>query len=151
VLVAELAEEIGLAVRPVQLVQVDVVGAQAPQAVVQGLLDVGRSRRFLPPRTCGSQSPGPATLLAMIRRSRPPRREPAADVLLGAAHGLALGRHRIHLGGVDEIDAGGDGAVELLGGVASVFCSPKVMVPRQSALTRSSVRPSGRVAHAESS
>src|SRR5690554_1078677 len=40
--------------------------------------------------------------------------EPAADIALGAALGLGMGRHRVHLGSVDKIDAERDSPIELL-------------------------------------
>jgi hypothetical protein len=43
--------------------------------------------------------------------------QPGADVRLGAALGFAPRRHRVHLGGVDEVDAAVDGKVELGVGV----------------------------------
>lgn len=42
--------------------------------------------------------------------------EPVPDEFLGAAVGLAPGRHRIHLGGVDEIDTVIEGVIELRAG-----------------------------------
>ena len=55
----------------------------------------------------------------------PPRLEPAAEILLGAALGFRPRRHRVKFGGIDEIDAGGDGAVELAVGLDfAVLLSP---------------------------
>ncbi|MNZ94866.1 hypothetical protein D3C78_1139840 [compost metagenome] len=39
--------------------------------------------------------------------------EVVADDGFGGAAGLGLGRHRVHLGGVDEVDPGGLGAADL--------------------------------------
>ena len=42
--------------------------------------------------------------------------EPAADIALGGGVGLGIGRHRVHFGGVDKIDAVREGVIQLLMG-----------------------------------
>ncbi|CAH0314002.1 hypothetical protein SRABI70_04823 [Pseudomonas sp. Bi70] len=121
VLVAELAEEIGRALRPVQLVEVDPVGLQALEAGVQGGDDVLAVVLELAVADMGDaiagagdlagQNPvGAVTVLLEV----------LADDLLGLAVGLGARRHRVHLGGVDEIDAMGLGALYLCERFASV-------------------------------
>ena len=63
-----------------------------------------RVRSVRPPRI-QSRRPGPATLLAMTRPVARLAREPAAEDRLGASLRHRIRRHRIHLGGVDEVDA----------------------------------------------
>jgi len=115
--VAELAEEVGGPVGPVQLVEVDVVGLQAPEAVVQRLEQV--LAREVQATCADMRGPGgtarragglggqhdvvaPAGLL-----------QPAADVLFGAALGLGARRHGVHLSRIDQVDASVQGKVKL--------------------------------------
>jgi hypothetical protein len=93
-----------VALRPVDLIEVDAIGAQAREARVDRLGDhVGReigpavANPFPSPRTRNLAGNDDALAAAT--------REPAAEVLFRAALGGGLGRHRIHLGGIDEVDA----------------------------------------------
>src|SRR3569832_593821 len=115
VLIAEMAEEVGLAVGPVQLIEVDVIGLQAFQAGVEGEAEVvGIETRIAVayPGEFGAAACGLGredhvlTAMALL--------EPAADVFLRSAVGLGPGRHRVHLGGVNEIDTRLEGIIELL-------------------------------------
>ena len=114
VLVAQLAEEIGAALRPVQLVEVDVVGLQALEAGVHGFGDVLAvvSQVFVADVVDGVAGAGdlagqdPVGAIAAAF-------EVIADVALGGGVGFGLGRHRVHLGGVDEIDPGALGPFDL--------------------------------------
>jgi hypothetical protein len=92
-----------VAIRPVDLIQIDVVGLQAFEAAVNGLLDVfsvdsgavthpSKSTRW-PSDFAGDNEF--VTLLVF---------EPSAYVFFSAKTGFCFGRHRIHLGGVYEID-----------------------------------------------
>ena len=113
--IAELAEEIGVSGRPVYLVQVDAVRLQTLKAGLECRLDVVRSQLWSVAQILhhartghlGSQDDivAPAAFL-----------EPRADVLLGAALCFLAARHRVHLRGIDEIDAVGQCAVELVVG-----------------------------------
>ncbi|MNZ80255.1 hypothetical protein D3C78_988850 [compost metagenome] len=117
-LVAELAEEVGAALRPVQLVKVDPVGLQALQAGVQGgddmlavvlelaVADVADAVAR-PGDLAGEYPVGAVAALA----------EPVADDLLGARIGFRARWHWVHLRGIDEVDPGGLGAFDLGEGV----------------------------------
>jgi len=98
----------------VDLVQVDVIGVQAAQAVLDGGADVGRVQAVV-----GAADPGHVHVRAgdlggqdhFITAAALP--EPAADEALGRALRVGTRHHRIHLGGVDEIDAAFKRIVEL--------------------------------------
>src|SRR5690606_2714726 len=87
--------------RPVDLVDVDVVDLQPLQAEVHRLGDVGggdvgaAAADPVAPTRAGDLG-GDHQLAA-----RAPA-QPAAEVGLGAALGGGVGRHRVHLGGIDE-------------------------------------------------
>ncbi len=112
--VAELAEVVGLAIRPVQLVEIDHIGLQPAQAGIERGLDVASVEASLRathvrqpisrPRHLGRQDHAIAAVAGL---------EPAADKGLGTALGLDTGRNRVHLGRVDEVDTCRDGAIEL--------------------------------------
>ena len=108
------AEERHVAVRPVDLVEVDDIGLQPLQAGVAGLRDLGR-------REVGAAVAHPVHVArgsghlgrqhdALAHSGA--AREPVADDGLGGAVGLAPRRHRVHLGRVDEVDAAGHGVVQ---------------------------------------
>ena len=111
--VIETAEHRYVARRPVQLVEVDDVRLQAAQAGFAGADDVGgveaavgadpRHRARRPGDLAGEHD-----LVAHARIAR----EPGAENGLGGAAGFRARRHRIHLGGVDEVDAARQAAVE---------------------------------------
>ena len=102
-----------MTIGPVELIEVEVVGLQALQACVQGLVDLLAGMPRPAPQvfhaTSGTRRlAGDDQVVALATLL-----QPAADIGFGAALRLGLRRHRIHLGGVDEIDVGGDGTVEL--------------------------------------
>ncbi|MNP13392.1 hypothetical protein D3C76_1056710 [compost metagenome] len=114
VLVSQLAEEVGAALRPVQLVEVDPVGLQPLQAGVEGGDDVLAVVLQLAVADMADAVAGagdlagedPVVAIAVLA-------EPVADDLFGARIGFRAGRYRVHLGGVDEVDAGCPGALDL--------------------------------------
>jgi hypothetical protein len=119
--VAQLAKVVGGAVGPVQLVQVDVVGLQALQALVHGFEQVGlvegqaatpdvAGAQRLPCRAGGFGGQHDVLAAACVF-------QPRADVLLGAALGLGLRGHGVHLGRVHEVDAAVQGEVQLCMGL----------------------------------
>ncbi|MNN46183.1 hypothetical protein D3C81_1605530 [compost metagenome] len=121
VLVTQLAEEVGAALGPVQLVEVDPVGLQALEAVVQGGDDVlavvleqavaNMVDAVAGPGHLAGQDPlGTVAALA----------EPVADHALGGGVGFRAGRDGIHLGSIDEIDPGGLGPFDLGEGLGLV-------------------------------
>jgi len=113
--IGRLAEGDRVPVGPMQLIKVDAVGAEPFQAVLDRRTDIG------------TVEPGAAVadMLHVARGAddlgrqhqlvaQAGRLQPAADIALGQALGLGLGRHRIHLGRVDEIDAAIIGQAQLL-------------------------------------
>ncbi len=110
VLVAQLAEEVGAAFRPVQLVEVDAIGLQAPQALFQCRDDV---LPVVPELTVADMADAiagaghlagqyPVVPIALAG-------EPVTDDALGSGIGFRPRGYRIHLGGIDEVDARGLG------------------------------------------
>jgi hypothetical protein len=144
VLVAQLAEEVGAALGPVQLVQVDAVGLQALEACIQRGDDVLAVVLELAVADVADAVAGAGDLAGQHPVVAVAVGEPVADDAFGGGVGFRARRHRVHLGGVDEVDAGGLGPLIWAKASSWVFCSPQVMVPRQRALTLRSVRPSWR-------
>ena len=114
VAIAELAEEVGAALRPVQLVEVDPVGLQALEAIVQRrdyvlaiVLELAAADVVDAVAGAGDlarQHPVGAVATGL---------EVVADDAFGGAVGVAARRDRVHLGGIEEVDAAGLGAVDL--------------------------------------
>ena len=106
-----LAEHVAAAVRPVQLIEVDVVGLEPPQRVLHSLAyPLGRDRCAV---AHGSARPGD---LGREHDVVAPTgfRDPVADDGLGASG--RLGDHRVdrvRLGGVEEVDASVETCVDL--------------------------------------
>src|SRR5690606_33005342 len=106
--VVALTEEVGAAIRPVQLVDVQVVGLQSIQAAVERLDDVLRimaSLAVADVRRLGltwrtDDLAGKDDVLATTGL-----RQPAADEALRTAPGLATRGRRVHLGRIDQVDA----------------------------------------------
>ncbi|MNN36865.1 hypothetical protein D3C81_1507790 [compost metagenome] len=98
-----------------QLVEVDVVGVQTLEAALHRSDQVGA----VVVRTATAD-----VVDAVARRRRLAGDDPlvapavtlqvVADDGFGGTTGLGLRRHRVHLGGVDEVDAGRLGAADLL-------------------------------------
>src|SRR5690606_22104238 len=89
--------------RPVDLVEVDAVGGEAPEAALDGLAHargVDAATAAHPGTAAARDLAGEDHLIAPAGL-----REPAADDLLGPAIGLGRGRHRVHLRRVDEVHA----------------------------------------------
>ena len=108
-------------VRPVQLVEVDVIGLKALEAALDRLHDLGRA---LPRRGPILAQPGHLAPAGDLGRDHhfvalPARGEPGADNRLGASLRLRLGRDRVDFRSVDEIDAAAERVVQL--GVALGF------------------------------
>lgn len=114
VLVVELAEEVGRALGPVQLVQVDPVGLQALEAGIQGGDDVLAIEFQLAVADMADAVAGAGDLAGQNPVSAVAALlEIAADDLLGLAVGFGARRHRVHLGGIYEVDAAGLGSFDL--------------------------------------
>jgi len=115
------AEEVAGAIGPMQLVQVQVVGVQPAQAPFQSGDDVLAVvvRQAIADVCLATGVAGRAGDLA--GQDEPVAVatgfDPVAEVALGGGPGFSAGRRGVHLGGVDEIDPGGDGGVQLLVGV----------------------------------
>ena len=119
-LVLPLPEHRLVAFRPVQLIEVDVVGLQALQRAFDGGADVGAV-------DCQRAAADPVEVAAGAgdlggNDDLFPRLplEPAADDAFRGAAGFGAGRHRIHLGGVEEIDAVRQRVIELGVGIGFV-------------------------------
>jgi hypothetical protein len=110
----------------VQLVQVDVVGLQALEAGVHRRGDVLAivPQVFVADVVDGVAGAGDlagedpiGTVTATF--------EVIADVALGGGIGFGLGRHRVHFGGIDEVDPGALGSLDLGEGVClAVLLAP---------------------------
>ena len=113
---AEAAEVIDAPLRPVQLVEVEVVGVQAGERGVAGGVDLraGEARTaanvvlaVIAARGAGDFA-GEDDVIAFAAAL-----QPTAEVLFGAGVGLAPRRHGVHFGGVDEVHAPLKGVIEL--------------------------------------
>ncbi|MNR07394.1 hypothetical protein D3C85_1235100 [compost metagenome] len=112
--IAELAEEVGRALRPVQLIEVDPVGLQAFEAGIQCRdqvlpVEFQVATADVVDAVAGAGDLArqyPVGAIAMLL-------EVFANELFGFAVGLGARWHRVHLGGVDEIDALGFAALDL--------------------------------------
>ena len=110
-----------------RLIQVDVVGLQPPQRIVDGL---SRYRRPDSPLPAPMSQP---TLVAITTLSRLPRLlQPLADDGLGFAALVAGRPARIDVGGIDEVEAGVDEGVEQAKEVLSSAVQPKTLPPNTS-------------------
>jgi len=98
----------------VDLIQVDVVGLQAAQAVLAGRDDVVRREVLAAVADPGGAARGAGDLGGQHQAFACARTagEPVAEDALGGAVGLGTCGHRIHLGRVDEVDAAFERAVE---------------------------------------
>ena len=112
-----LAEHRLVAFRPVQLVEVDVIGLQALQGAFDGGADVGAVECRRPAANPVEIARGSGDLgrdddlLALLAL------QPAPDDALRSAESPGARRHGVHLGGVDEIDAAGQRESELAVGI----------------------------------
>ena len=121
-------------VEPVDLVEVDPVGPEPPERRLAGPDEVEAAQaRVVRPRPIR-----PNALVASTTRSRRPAEGLAQDLL-----GLAVA---VDVGGVDEVDPGVHAPAEQIAWPSGTSIppkpqpSPKVIVPRQSSLTRTPVR-----------
>ena len=100
--------------RPVDLIEVEIVGAELGQRFVDGVKDIGAHQLRRPvaakPGVGGAADDlgGKDHLVAVALGLHP-----AADDLFGPPLRLCLGRDRVEFGGVDEIDAARKGQVHL--------------------------------------
>ena len=126
VLVAQLAEEVGAALRPVQLVEVDPVGLQALEAGVEGCADVLAvvAQVAIADIVDGVAGAGdlagkhPVGAVATAF-------EVVANVAFGGGVGVGLGRYRVHFCGVEEVDPRGLGPFDLREGLClAVLLAP---------------------------
>ncbi|MNJ33806.1 hypothetical protein D3C77_284960 [compost metagenome] len=121
-LVTQLAEEVGAAFGPVQLVEVDPVGLQALEAVVQGGDDVLAVVLELAVANVADAVAGAGHLAGQDPVGAVAAGlEPVADDAFGGGVGFRAWRNRVHLGGIDEIDSGGLGALDLREGLGLVI------------------------------
>src|SRR5207249_6074793 len=93
-----------VALWPMDLEEVDVVDLQARQAGVGGLGD-DLAREIRPTATDPVAPPRAGDLARDDHSLAPAAREPATEDRLGAPLRLRVGRHGIHLGGINEVDA----------------------------------------------
>lgn len=115
---AEFAEKIGLALGPVQLVKVEVIGVQPFEAGVAGFDDLRARKIVVAAADIAVEivvAGGAGDFAGEHDIITPPARlNPRADVLLGGGVGFLIRRHGIHFGGVDKIHALREGVIELL-------------------------------------
>ena len=112
--VAALAEVVGVPVRPVNLIEVHVVGLKPFQAFLQGSRDplfrmLQIAAADIGEHIARADDLGRQHHLVAVAA----RRHPAADDPFGVAIGLFAGRNGIHLGGIDEIHPTLKGPVHL--------------------------------------
>ncbi len=108
-----LPEHRHIALRPMQLVEVDVIRFQASQRTLQCGLDIVAIEY---PRAVAQPSHGPARPGHLGRQDHLVARlpgEPAANDGLRHEAGLGARRYRVHLRRIDEVDAAFEGVVEL--------------------------------------
>ena len=107
-----LAEMVGTAVRPVQLVEIDVVRPQSPEASCDRVAQAGGGDRC---PLADPRPPGPGDLRRKHHVAAPAgRREPAADAFFRPPLGFRRGRvGGVHLRRVEEIDALRESVVHL--------------------------------------
>ena len=112
-----LAEHRLVAFRPVQLVEVDVIGLQPLQRTVDGGADVGAVHG----RRAAANPVEIARRAGDLGRDHdllaPLALQPAPDDAFRHAESPGARRHGVHLGGVEEIDAGGERVVKLVVGI----------------------------------
>ena len=110
----KLAEEVGAALGPMQLVEVDPVGLQALQAGVDGGADMRAVVLELAAAdvvdavagACNLAGQNPVGTVAAGL-------EVVADDALRGAIAIAARRYGVHLGGIEEVDPGGAGSIDL--------------------------------------
>ncbi|MNT09018.1 hypothetical protein D3C72_1437810 [compost metagenome] len=108
VLVVELTEEVGRALRPMQLVEIEIIGVEAFQAGVQRGTDVFAIQRLLRADTAVSPAHRPGDFAGQHQfLTVAASLDPTADVLFGQPLGFRAGRYRVHLCGIDQVDASG--------------------------------------------
>jgi len=113
---SQLAEEIRVSLRPVQLIQVDAIDLQAPQAAIQRRLQV------IPVETCPALAdvvdPAHPGTCYLAGKHHPfavaGPFQPLADEHLGLPIGVRPGRYRVQLRGIKEIHAQCKRVVHLL-------------------------------------
>ena len=117
--ITQLAKAVGWALRPVYLVQVEVIGLQPLQAGVQRLADIFAVQDVIGPNAAVVIARGPANFggqhqLFAIAAFR----QPVADVGFSQPLSFRARRDGVHFGDIDQIDAVGDRIVELLMGIS---------------------------------
>ena len=127
---AQLAEIIGLAFGPMQLIQIQIIGVEPFKAGFAGFKDL-RAGKVVAVADIGVQP-----IAVVARRSGDfagehkiiafaARRNPRANDLLGAGVGFFARRHGIHLGGVNKVHAVGKGIIQLgIGFIGGVLLAP---------------------------
>ena len=117
-LVTQLAEIIGWSFGPMQLIKIDDVGLQPAKAVFHRGEDIAAVKMISASADIGQPVvPGAGHLGCqhdLVPAAAPS--QPAADDALRTAHGLGTWWNRVHLGGVDEVDARVEGHIELFEG-----------------------------------
>ena len=116
--VAELAEVVGASLRPMQLVEIQIVGLQALEAGVECRVQMGAIVLELAVANVVDAVAGAGDLACQYPLGAGAAcLEVAADDALGAAIGFCSWRDGVHLGCVEEVDAACPGQVELGEGV----------------------------------
>ncbi|MNZ94649.1 hypothetical protein D3C78_1137630 [compost metagenome] len=108
VLIIELAEVVGRALRPVQLVEIEIIGVESFQAGVQRDTNIFAIQRLLRADAAVGTAHRPGNLAGQhYLFTVAACLDPTADVLLGQPLGFRAGRYRVHLCGVNQVDASG--------------------------------------------
>jgi hypothetical protein len=108
VLIIEFAEVVGLALRPVQLIKIEIIGVQPFQACVQRGADIFAVQRLLRPNAAVGAAYRPGDFAGQhYFLTVATRLDPTANVLFGQPLGFRAGRYRIHFCGIDQVDASG--------------------------------------------
>lgn len=108
-----LAEHGHVAIRPVQLVEVDIIRLQARERAVERQLQIAPAETELPGPDPVQRPPGTGRLGRQDDAVAGLALQPGAHVALGQPRRLGPRRDRVHLGGIDEVDALAQGMVQL--------------------------------------
>ena len=133
-LVTQLTEIVGMSIRPVQLIQVDIVGLQPLQAGIHRGQQIGAVKVRFAIADIGHAIAGGGGFAGNDPVATPAKTlQVVADNPLGRPVGVGPRRHRVHLGGVDKVDACSLGTADLFEAFGfAVLFSPGHAAQRQS-------------------
>lgn len=102
-----------VALRPVQLIKIDVVGLQPAQRAFYCCAQIGAGEGMLAIANPWQATAGAGGLGGHYHLGAILTGQPVANNGFGGVHGIGARRHRVHLGGVDEIHPAFNGEVQL--------------------------------------